>query len=81
MTGGWGRRIQTMLKCLLDHSAKRDPCLVLGRETVPFLERLDVQAGGEEEADGVGDELTIHIWIVAKEPCFRALEDFRCIRS
>jgi hypothetical protein len=86
MTGGWGRHIQTTLLCLLDHGAKWDPCLVWGRQTVPFLKRPDVQAGGEEEADGVGDELTIRIWIAAKERYFSAFlnsteEYFRCVRG
>ncbi len=61
MTGGWGRRIQTPLKGLLDHGAKRNPCLIWGRETFPFLEWLDVESGGEEETDGIGDELPIRI--------------------
>jgi hypothetical protein len=86
MTGGWGRYIQMMLKCLLDHDAKHNPCLIWGRQTVPFLERPDVQADNEEEADGVGDELPIRLWIMAKERCFSAFlnpleEDFRCVRS
>ncbi len=61
MNGGWCHCIQTPLKGLLDHGAKRDPCLIWGREMVQFLEWPDVESGGEEETDGVGDELPIHI--------------------
>jgi hypothetical protein len=86
MTASWGHRIKTTLKCLLDHGAKGNPCLVWGCQTVPFLKRSDVQAGGEEEADGVGDELTIRTWIAANERCFSAFlnsteEDFRCVHG
>ncbi len=86
MTGGWGHCIQTMLKCLLDHGAKRNPCLIWGRQTVPFLERPDVQASGEEDPDGIGDEPPICVWIATEERCFSAFlnsaeEDFRCVRG
>ncbi len=70
MTGGWGHCIQMPLKGRLDHGGKRDPCLIWGREMVPFLKRLDVESGGEKELDGVGDELPIRILIAAKEGCF-----------
>ncbi len=86
MNGGWGHCIQMPLKSLLDHGAKRDPCLIWSCETVPFLKRPDVESGGEEEMDGIGDELLICVWIAAKERCFSTIfnsaeKDFRGIRS
>jgi hypothetical protein len=53
---------------------------------VSFLKRQDVESGGEEATDGVGDELPICIWIAAKECCFSPFlnsveKDFRGIRG
>ncbi len=73
MTGGWGRCIQMLLKGLLDHAVKCNTCLIWGREMVPFLKWPDVEFSGEEETDGVGDELPIAIWIVLNS----AEKDFR----
>ncbi len=64
------------LKGLLDHGAKRNPCLIWGCEMVPFPKRLYVESGGEEEKDGIGDELPICTWIAAKERCFSAFFNF-----
>jgi hypothetical protein len=49
---------------------------------VPILERPYVESGGEEETDGIDDELPIRTWIAAKERCFSAFvnsaeKDFR----
>jgi hypothetical protein len=73
------------LKSLLNHGAKHNPCLIQSHEMVPFLERPDVESGGEEETDGIGDELPIHIWIATKEHCFSTFfnsveKDFRGVR-
>jgi hypothetical protein len=57
--GSWGHCIQMLLTGLLDHGAKHNPCMIWGRETVPFLKWPDVESGGKEETDGVGDELPI----------------------
>jgi hypothetical protein len=56
-----------LLKSLLDHGAKSNPCMVWGGQVIPFLERSDVESGVVEEMDGVGDQLPIRIWVAAEE--------------
>jgi hypothetical protein len=52
---------------LLDQGAKRDPCLVYLRETIPFLKWLGVEASGEEQADCISDQLAICVRALPKE--------------
>jgi hypothetical protein len=56
----------------INHGAKGNPCLVWGCEAIQFLKRPDIESGGDEETDGVGDELPIRLWVAAKERCFCA---------
>jgi hypothetical protein len=70
----------------LDHGAESNPCLIWGSQAIPFLKWPDVESGGEEETDGVGDKLPIRIWVAAKEPCLcvflnLAEKDLRGIRG
>ncbi len=75
-----------MLKSLLNHGAQRHPCLAYRGQTIPFLEWPDVHAGGEEETDGVCDELPVGVRIVAQESRLSAFlnvmkEDFGGVSS
>ncbi len=70
----------------MDHGAKSNPCLVWGCQAIPFLERPDVESGGEEETDGIGDELPIRIWVATEERQFSAFlnlaeKDFMGVRG
>ncbi len=64
MACGGGCRVEPTLEGILNHPTEFNPCFVGLKKLVPILKRTYVESCGEEQADRVGDQLFVGVWVL-----------------
>jgi hypothetical protein len=64
MACGGGCCVELTLEGILNHPTEFNPCFVGLNKLVPILECTDVESCGEEQADRVGDQLFVSVWVL-----------------
>jgi hypothetical protein len=66
MACGGGCHVEPTLEGILNQPTEFNPCFVGLKKLVLNLERTDVESCGEEQADRVGDQLFVGVWVLPK---------------